>query len=110
MSISKTGQLEWSKIIHKDQFDDNDENFLSFSTMTSGGEIHFLFNEDKKFEIVSNQGITPDGTVKRYATLKSPEKGYEFMPGLSKQVGAYQGIIPCAYRNFICFAKVDFQE
>lgn len=108
LSISKTGQLEWSKVLHKDQFDDNEENFMSFSTMTSGGEMHFLFNDDRRYQVISNQGLTPDGIIKRYPTLKSDQKGYEFMPGLSKQTGASQIIIPCAYRNNICFAKIDF--
>ena len=108
LSISKTGQIEWNKVLHKSQFDDNEENFLSFSTMTSGGEIHFLFNEDKRFQVVSDQGITPDGTINRYPTLKSEQKGYEFMPSLSKQVGAKEIIIPCSYRGNICFAKVEF--
>ncbi len=107
-SISKTGVMEWNKVIHKSQFDDNDENFLSFSNITSGNEIHFLFNEDKKFQVVSDQGISASGIIKRYPTLKSPQKGYEFMPSLSKQVGANQIIIPCAHRNNICFARVDF--
>ena len=108
LSFTKTGQMEWSKIIHKSQFEDNDENSLSFSTMTSGSEIHFLFNQDRKYQIVSDQGIKPDGTLTRYPTLKSQQRGYEFMPSLSKQVGARQIIIPCVYHNNICFAKVDF--
>ena len=108
LSFTKTGQMEWSKIIHKSQFEDNDENSLSFSTMTSGSEIHFLFNQDRKYQIVSDQGLTPDGTLTRYPTLKSQQRGYEFMPSLSKQVGARQIIIPCVYHSNICFAKVDF--
>ena len=108
LSISKTGQLEWSRVIHKSQFDDNEENFMSFSTVTSGSEIHFLFNDDRKYQVVSDQSLSADGTIKRYPTLKSDQKGYEFMPSLSKQVGANQIIIPVAYRNNICFAKVDF--
>jgi hypothetical protein len=108
LSFTKTGQMEWSKIIHKNQFEDNDENSLSFSTMTSGSEIHFLFNQDRKYQIVSDQGIKPDGTLTRYPTLKTQQRGYEFMPSLSKQVGARQIIIPCVYHNNICFAKVDF--
>jgi hypothetical protein len=108
LSFSKTGQLLWSKVLHKSQFDDDEENFLSFSTMTSGSEIHFLFNEDRKFQIMSDQGISADGTINRYPTLKIEQKGYEFMPSLSKQVGASQIIVPCAYRNNICFAKIDF--
>jgi len=108
LSINKMGQLIWSKVLHKSQFEDEDENFLSFSTLTSGSEIHFLFNNDRKYQVISDQAITVDGTIKRYPTLKSPQRGYEFMPGLSKQVGASQIIIPCSYRNNICFAKVDF--
>jgi hypothetical protein len=108
LSFSKTGKQEWARVIHKSQFDDNEDNFLSFSTMTSGSEIHFLFNGDKKYQIVSNMRLAPDGTLKRYPTLKNQQKIYEFMPALSKQVGSRQIIIPCSYRNNICFAKVDF--
>ena len=107
-SINKDGKKEWNKVIHKEQFDDDDDNFLSFSTMNSGGEIHYLFNNDKRNQIISDQSLSPDGSIKRNPTLKSRERGYEFMPRLSKQVGANQIIVPCAYRGFICFAKIDF--
>ncbi len=108
LSVSKSGKVEWNKIIQKDQFDDITDSFLSFSTMTMAGEIHFLFNNDRRNQIITDQSITPNGTIKRNPTLKSQEKGYEFMPGLSKQVGANQLIIPCSYRGSLCFAKIDF--
>lgn len=108
LSISKTGIVEWSKVIMKDQFADDEDNFMSFSTMTSGGEIHFLFNSDRKNQIMSDQSISPGGSIKRNPTLKSEQRGYEFMPALSKQVGTNQIIIPCAYRSYISFAKIDF--
>ena len=76
--------------------------------MLMSGEIHFLFNNDRRYQIVTDQSVLPDGTVKRNPTLKSQEKGYEFMPGLSKQVGATQLIIPCSYRGSLSFAKIDF--
>ena len=75
--------------------------------MNSGGEIHFLFSIDKRNQIISDESITPDGTEKRNTTLKSEEKGYQFMTKLSKQVGTRQLLIPCNYRGYICFAKVD---
>ena len=108
LSVDKTGRAEWAKVIHKDQFDDDDDNFLSFSTMNPGGEIHFLYNLDSKNQVISDQSISADGTLKRNATLKSQERGYEFMSQLSKQVGSRQLIIPCAYRGNICFARIDF--
>ena len=106
-SMDKDGKSLWNKVLHKNQMDDNDENFLSYSTMVTGGEIHFLYNMDKKNQVIADESIAPDGTNKRNATLKSLEKGYQFMPRLSKQVGATQLLIPCLYRGYICFAKVD---
>ena len=107
LSMNKNGTIDWTKVIHKDQVDDNDDNFLSYSTMNSGGEIHFLFSIDKRNQIISDESISPDGTEKRNPTLKSQEKGYQFMTKLGKQVGARQLLIPCNYRGYICFAKVD---
>ena len=108
LSIGKNGGTEWARIVRKDQVDDDNDNFLSYATVNSGDEIHFLFNADSKNQIISDQSINPGGTVKRNATLKSLERGYQFMTKLSKQVGARQLLIPCLYRGYICFAKVDF--
>ena len=107
ISMNKNGLVDWTKVIHKEQVDDNDDNFLSFSTMNSGGEIHFLYSIDKRNQIISDESIAPDGSQKRNPTLRSEEKGYQFMVKLSKQVGAKQLLIPCNYRGYICFAKVD---
>lgn len=108
LSFDKNGTLQWGRVIPKEQFDDDNDNFLSFSTFNSGGEIHFLFNEDKrKNEIIANHSITGSGQLTRNPTLKSLERGYRFMPRLSKQVGGSQLIIPCEYRGYICFARVD---
>ena len=52
--------------------------------------------------------FTPDGKMNHNPTLKNLDKGYEFMPKYAKQVSARQIIVPCLYRNFICFAKIDY--
>lgn len=108
VSINKYGQHEWSKVLHKEQYDDDDDNYLSYSTMLSPMGIHFLFNTNTKHQVVANQSIAANGEITRNATLKSLEKGYEFMPRLSKQITAKQIIVPCTYNGRICFAKVDF--
>lgn len=108
LSYDKNANLLWSRVIQKEQFDDDNDNFLSFSTFNSGGEIHFLFNDDKnRNQIIANHSVTGSGNVTRNPTLKSQERGYRFMPKLSKQVGANQLIIPCEYRGYICFARID---
>src|SRR5882757_239695 len=89
-NFDKDGKQIWNKVIHKDQYDDDNDNFLSFSTITSGGEIHFLFNDDRKNQIIADHSISSTGEIKRNPTVKSQEKGYEFMPRLSKQISAKQ--------------------
>ncbi|MBK7884268.1 MAG: hypothetical protein IPJ81_11085 [Chitinophagaceae bacterium] len=108
LSINKNAGLNWSAVIQKDQIDDDNDNYLSFFSMNAGTEIHFLFNNNNKNQIVADQSINPSGQITRNATLKSMEKGYQFMPKFSKQVSAKQIIMPCTYRGLVCFAKVDF--
>lgn len=109
MDVDKNGKLIWSNVIHKTQYDDESDNFLSYQIMNSGGELHFLFNElERRNQLISDQSIMPDGLLKRNPTLKSLDRGYEFMPRYAKQVSARQIIVPCTYKNSVCFAKIDY--
>lgn len=109
LSFDSTGNLDWSNVIHKSQYDDNTDAFIGYTTMNTGNEVHFLYNENvRKNVLLSDQSITPDGQLNHSPTLRNLDRGYEFMPRFGKQVGAKQMIIPCSYRNYICFAKVDF--
>lgn len=109
MSMDNTGKLEWTSVIHKTQFDDGEDNYLSYALMRSGGELHFLFNEvERRRQLLIEQSVQPDGKIERNPPLRSLDKGYEFMPRYAKQVSATQMIVPCTYRNYICFAKIEF--
>jgi hypothetical protein len=109
LSLDSSLKLEWNNIIHKKQYDVDDDNYLSFSNMNLGGEIHFFFiDKDKNKQIISDHSVFPNGEIKRYPTLKSNETGYGFMPRLAKQVGARQMIVPYIYLGYIAFAKIDF--
>lgn len=109
LAFDSTGNISWSNVIHKSQYDDNTDAFIGYTTLNTGNEVHFLYNENvRKNVLLSAQSVTPDGQINRMPTLRNLDRGYEFMPRYGKQVGAKQMIIPCAYRNYICFAKVDF--
>lgn len=109
LSLDKNGQMEWSNVIPKSQYDDETDNLLSFQTMNTGGEIHFLFNQyERRTMLLTDQSIEPDGKITRNPTLKNLDKGYDFMPRLAKQVSASQMIVPCIYRGNLCFAKIDY--
>lgn len=111
LSFDGEGTPEWSNIIGKSQYDDESDDLISYEIMNTGGQIHFLYNQqERRSNLLSDYSISPAGEVTRNPTLKNLDKGYEFMPKYAKQVSARQMIVPCLYRNYICFAKIDYSQ
>jgi hypothetical protein len=110
LSFDKDGNMQWSNIVPKSQFDDETENLISFAEVNTGGELHFLFNQyERRNLLLNDQSIAPDGRITRYPTLRNLDKGYDFMARYGKQVSSWEMIVPCLYRNYLCFSKIDFQ-
>jgi hypothetical protein len=109
VSFDSLAKLQWTNVIRKSQFDDKSDALISYGTFNAGNQIKYLFNVlEKNKWILNEQSLTPNGQIIRSSTLKNLDKGYEFMPRHAKQVGAYQFIIPCMYRSYLCFAKIDY--
>ncbi len=109
LSFDKNSNLEWSNVIPKSQFDDEEDNKISFKMVNTGGEIHFLYNEaERRTLLLTDQSVSADGKIARYPTLHNLDKGYEFLPRHGKQISSNQIVIPCFFKNYLCFAKVDF--
>jgi hypothetical protein len=109
LSFDNTGKLQWSNVIHKEQFDDQSDDRISYKLINTGGELHFIFNqEEKRAQLLNDYTVDPKGQINRVPTLKNLDRGYEFLPKYAKQVSARQMIIPCFRNNYICFAKLDF--
>lgn len=109
LNMDKDGTTDWASVINKTQYDDETDNFLSYAMMLTGGQLHFLFNSlERRSLLLVDQSVSGTGKVTRNPPLKSLDRGYQFMPRYGKQVSATQIIIPCTYRNYICFAKVEF--
>ena len=108
-SFDKNGKPEWNNVIVKEQFDDQSDDHISYQVMVTGAQLHFLFNQnERRVQLLNDYSVAPDGRMNRNPTLKNLDKGYEFMPRYAKQVSAKQILIPCITRNYICFAKVDY--
>ncbi len=109
ISFEPNGKMEWSNVIRKSQFDDNTDNFIGYGMLNMGDKLHFIFNvQEKRSMILSDQSISPSGQVDRNPTFKNLDKGYDFMPRHAKQIGSRVVIVPCQYRGFTCFAKLEF--
>ena len=109
LSFNKHDSLEWSNVIPKSQFDDQSDGLISHQVMNTGGELHFLFNVyERRTLLLNDQSINADGKVTRYPTFRNLDRNIEFMPRFGKQVSARSIIMPCQFRNYLIFAKIDF--
>jgi hypothetical protein len=109
LSFDPNGNLEWNSVIRKSQFDDDSDDRISYMMANTGSQIHYLFNiEEKRALLLNDFTLNPGGKVNQNPTLKNLDRGFEFMPKYGKQVSSNQLIIPCYYRNYLCFAKVEF--
>ncbi len=109
LSFNNEKNLEWNGVMQKSQYDDNSAAALSYAIMNSGNALHILYNSfEKRGKILNDNLVLGDGEIKRNPTIKNLDKGYEFLPRQAKQVSAREMIIPCLYRNYVCFAKVEY--
>lgn len=109
LSFDKDGRLEWSDVIHKQQFDDETEATVSYQLVNTGDAIRFMYNDfEKRDPLLTVQSIDPNGKLIRNPTLKNLDKGFFFLPRYAKQTGQKQVIVPCLYRNYLSFAKIEF--
>ena len=108
LSVEKTGNIAWAKVITKNQYDDETDDLISYSLLNTGDNIHFLFNQqERRMQLLTSQTISPSGGLARNPTLKNISTGYDIMARYGKQTGQRQIIFPCIYRNYLCFAKLD---
>jgi hypothetical protein len=107
--FGRDGRLEWSNTVRKKQYDDNSDVLLSYLLFNTGSEVRFLFNQlERREQVLNSVTLNATGKLKRDPTMKGLDASFEFMPRYGKQVAPREVVIPCVYRNYICFAKLDF--
>jgi hypothetical protein len=109
MSFEPNGKMEWSNVIPKSQYDDNTDNYLGYGLLNAGDKLRFIFNiQERRNNVITDQSLSASGQIDRNPVIKNPEKGYDFMPRHAKQIGARIAIVPCMYRGYTCFSKIEF--
>ncbi len=109
LSLDSTGKLSWQDVISKNQYDDETDALISYSVLNTGGQLHFIFNQpERRIQLLTSNTISPSGEITRNPTLRNLSSGYEIMARYGKQTGSRQIIFPCIYRNYLCFARLDF--
>ena len=60
-SFDSTGQMSWSNVLNKNQYDDETDAFIGYSLMNTGDQLHFLFNQqEKRLQLLNDQSISPE--------------------------------------------------
>lgn len=109
LSFDNEGNFLWSNFVRKSQFDDGADLYLSYMMVNIGSQLRFLYNElDRRSYMLTDNSISPDGKISRMPTLRNLDKGFTWMPRYGKQIGSRTVLVPCIFRNYICFAKIDF--
>ncbi|MFX4393009.1 hypothetical protein ABTA65_20275, partial [Acinetobacter baumannii] len=76
LSFSDNGKIEWSNVIHKSQYDDNSDSYISYGIINTGEELHFLYNVlEKRDLVITDQSVVPGGQLFRKPTFKNLDKG-----------------------------------
>ncbi|HYK45368.1 MAG TPA: hypothetical protein VEV83_09380 [Parafilimonas sp.] len=109
IAFDSTATMEWASIIPKSQYDDNSDNFIGYGIYIGAGQVNFLFNQfERRTLLLQAESIDPNGKAVLAPTLKELDRGYQFMPRYAKQVSSHEVLLPCQYRSYLCFAKIDF--
>lgn len=109
LSFDSTGNNNWTNVVTKSQYDDETDAFIGYSLMNTGDQLYFLFNQqERRIQMLAAQSVSASGRLTRNPPLKNMDQGFDFMARYGKQTGIRQMIFPCMYRNYLCFAKVDF--
>lgn len=109
LSFDSSATLQWCNIIPKSQYDDNSDDYIGYGSFKTSSSLNFLYNQLERRDLLLNmQSVDSKGNVTRSPTFRNLDQGYSFLPKYAKQVSKNEVLIPCEYRNYLCFAKIVF--
>jgi hypothetical protein len=98
-----------ANIVPKSQYDDNSDDFIGYGIFKTSSALNFLYNQfERRALLVNMQSVDSKGKVTHSPTFKNLDRGFDFLPRYAKQVSKNEVLIPCQYRNYLCFAKIVF--
>ena len=109
LSLDTAANIQWSTIIPKAQFANSAYNFIGYGNYIVNGKLNFLFNESiKNRTLLECVTVTGKGKINANSAIEGVSKAYDFLPKYGKQVSSNEVLIPCQYRSYLCFAKIEF--
>lgn len=112
VSLDLEGKVDWSSVLHKKQYSQDDEAiFSSYFLMRSPKQLHFLFNDEIRYENTCSEYIVlPNGTFDRNSLLSTVNKGLRirFRDGI--QMSANECLIPSENRSKLRLISIQWPK
>lgn len=110
VSLSPEGNVDWSSVLHKKQYSQDDEAiFSSFFLMRSPKQLHFLFNDEIRYEnTCSEYVVLPNGKFDRNSLLSTVNKGLRIRFRDGVQISANECLIPSENRSKLRLVSIQW--
>jgi hypothetical protein len=104
------GSAHWKTVLHKKQFSQDDEGtFSSFFLFRQPEKLHFLFNDEIKYEnTCSEYLIAPGGGYDRNSLINTVGQGLRLRFRDALQLSSGECLIPSEFRNKLKLVLVRF--
>jgi hypothetical protein len=110
LSYNAEGQREWTSVIRKEQYSQEDAGmFSSYALINSGGSLGFLYNNyDAQRSRILLAVMDETGQLGTHTLDAGSSDDPDWLPRAGKQVSAHELVIPALRRRQICFVKIVF--
>ena len=110
LSYTADGKRDWSSIIPKEQYSQEDGGmFSSYAFLNTGGTLVFLYNDfNRSHSGIRLATVGADGNTAFHSFAPEGNDNPDWLPKAGKQVGGREMIVPCLHKRQICFAKIGF--
>jgi hypothetical protein len=110
IAMHRDGQTHWKTVLHKKQYSEDDEGtFSSFFIARSQDKLHFLFNDEIKYENTCSQYlVSPVGRFDRNSLLNTVGQGLRLRFRDALQISSGECLIPSEFRNRLKLVLVRF--
>ncbi len=110
IAFNPDGSAHWMTVLHKKQYSqDDDAIFSSFCMLLAPDRLHFLFNDEVKYEnTCSEYVVSPLGEFDRNSLLNTYGQNLRLRFRDALQLNANECVVPSEFRNKLRLVLVRF--
>jgi len=110
VALHPNGEPHWTTVLHKKQYSQDDEaTFSSFCMFRTPEKLHFMFNDEIKYEnTCSDYIVTPTGDFDRNSLVNTFGQNLRLRFRDALQLSAGECLVPSEFRNKLRLVLLKF--